>query len=99
LEEARKKVQIECERRGLCAEHVLGFVNRDLKGVTVRDVLADPWMYHNETLADPIEGVEYGRTTAKLYVRKDDTPWIKSFAHGLDLRYELVEAVSEDLEP
>jgi hypothetical protein len=51
--------------------------------ITVADVLADPGQYEGHTLADPIEGVEYGRSTAKILRRADGTPWIRSFAHGL----------------
>lgn len=34
-------------------------------------------------MADPVEGVIYGRGKAKVLLRRDDTPWIRSFAHGL----------------
>ena len=51
--------------------------------ITVADVLADPAKYEGHTLADPLEGVEYGRATAKILRRADGTPWIRSFAHGL----------------
>ena len=60
----------------------------DLQGATVADVLADPYRYCDKSLADPIEGVTYGRTTAKVYVR-DGVPWINSFAHG-GVQYTLV---------
>ena len=55
----------------------------DNQTITVGDVLADPAKYEGHTLADPIEGVEYGRSTAKIMRRDDGTPWIRSFAHGL----------------
>jgi len=45
-------------------------------------VLADPEAYEGETLADPLEGVSYGRCKAKIMRRDDGTPWIHSFAHG-----------------
>ena len=41
-----------------------------------------------ETLADPLEGVAYGRCVAKIMRRADGTPWIHSFAHGRTI-YEL----------
>ena len=53
----------------------------DLDVVTVADVLADPERYIDEELADPHEGIEYGRTTAILF----DGPSglrIDSRAHG-----------------
>jgi hypothetical protein len=45
-------------------------------------VLADPGRFEGETLADPLEGVAYGRCVAKVMRRADGTPWIHSFAHG-----------------
>jgi hypothetical protein len=45
-------------------------------------VLADPASYEGATLADPLEGVEYGRCKARIMRRADGTPWIHSFAHG-----------------
>ena len=35
-----------------------------------------------ETLADPVEGIGYGRCKAKILRRSDGSLWIKSFAHG-----------------
>jgi hypothetical protein len=81
LEEAKKKIQTECETQVLCAERVLEFVDPDLQGVTVADVVVNPYFYQNKSLADPIEGVSYGHTTARVFVRKG-VPWINSFAHG-----------------
>jgi hypothetical protein len=50
--------------------------------VTVADVLADPDRFVGATLADPLEGVEYGRCKAKIMRRADGTLWIHSFAYG-----------------
>jgi len=61
---------------------VLPFDDPALAGKTVADVLADPEAYEGETLADPLEGVSYGRCKAKIMRRDDGTPWIHSFAHG-----------------
>jgi hypothetical protein len=33
-------------------------------------------------LADPLEGIAYGKCKAKIMLRADGTPWIVSFAHG-----------------
>ena len=52
------------------------------QGVTVGDVLADPDRFVGATLADPLEGVDYGRGKAKVMQRPDGTLWIRSFAHG-----------------
>jgi uncharacterized protein (DUF927 family) len=65
----------------------------DLLGiVSVHDVLANPEKYDQQTLADPVEGVEYGRCKAIFYWN-DGKPFIHSFAHGIS-RYTLEQ--SED---
>jgi hypothetical protein len=67
----------------LPADAVLPFADKDLEGCTVSDVLADPERFEHRVLADPIEGVSYGRTTGIVMLRRSDgQPWIKSFAHG-----------------
>jgi hypothetical protein len=66
----------------------LPFDDPALAGCTVGDVLADPERFEDETLADPLEGVSYGRGVAKVMRRADGTPWIHSFAHGRTI-YEL----------
>ncbi len=69
----------------------LPFDNPALVGVTVAQVLADPQRFAGETLADPLEGVSYGRCCAKIMLRPDGSPWINSFAHGrtvYELRYD-----------
>ena len=50
--------------------------------VMVWEVLANPKKYIEQPMADPIEGVAYGRGTAKLYREPGGQLWIKSFAHG-----------------
>jgi hypothetical protein len=55
---------------------------------TVRAVLADPDNYVLQTLADPLEGVAYGRGKAKVFRRPDGQLMINSFAHG-GIRYRL----------
>ncbi|HEY1301062.1 MAG TPA: hypothetical protein VGF07_11240 [Stellaceae bacterium] len=68
---------------------VLPFDDPDLAGTTVADVLADPDRFVGETLADPLEGVEYGPCKAKVMRRDaDGSLWINSFAHGRTV-YEL----------
>ena len=66
----------------------LAFDAEDFAGCTVGDVLADPARFVGATLADPLEGVEYGRCKAKIMQRPDGAVWINSFAHGR-LAYEL----------
>jgi hypothetical protein len=60
----------------------LPFDDEDLAGATVADVLADPGRFEDATLADPLEGIEYGTGKAKIMCRADGTVWIHSFAHG-----------------
>lgn len=66
----------------------LTFDDAALSGATVADVLADPACFEGSTLADPLEGIEYGPCKAKIMLRSDGTPWIHSFAHGRTV-YEL----------
>jgi hypothetical protein len=60
----------------------LAFDVADLEGMTVADVLANPARFVGATLADPVEGVAYGRCKAQIMQRVDGTVWIHSFAHG-----------------
>jgi hypothetical protein len=84
---ARAAVIRQCEGV-LRPDIVLPFDDEALAGHTVGDVLADPERYAGATLADPLEGVEYGRCVAKVMRRSDGTPWIHSFAHGRSI-YQL----------
>jgi hypothetical protein len=78
---ARQVIVRQCEGV-LRPDIVLPFDDPELAGRTVGDVLANPEFYEGETLADPLEGVAYGRCVAKIMRWADDTPWINSFAHG-----------------
>ena len=76
---------------------VLPFDDPELVNKTVADVLADPSRFEGETLADPLEGVEYGTGKAKVMLRGDGTPWINSFAHGrtvYELRFDYAMAAA-----
>ena len=66
----------------------LPFDDEEFAGCTVGDVLADPARFEGATLADPLEGVDYGTCKARIMRRGDGTPWINSFAHGRTV-YEL----------
>ncbi len=80
---------VECQSRGILLPDIeLSFTDPELEGSTVGDILANPDRFDGCTLADPIEGVEYGRSTAKVMRRSDGAPWINSFAHGRTV-YEL----------
>jgi len=52
--------------------------------ISVEEVLNNPEKFNDQALADPIEGVDYGESTAKLWIN-DGTPIIHSFAHGSTL--------------
>jgi Protein of unknown function (DUF3987) len=68
----------------LPAEFVLTFDDRKLGDVTVAEVLADLPRHSGKTLADPLEGLSYGKGTAKLMpvAEGDNEALIHSFAHG-----------------
>lgn len=72
----------------LLPEIELPFDDDDFAGYTVGDVLADASRFEGASLADPVEGVEYGTCKARIMLRADGTPWIHSFAHGRTI-YEL----------
>jgi hypothetical protein len=89
---ARQMVERQCEGV-LRPDVVLPFDDPELAGCTVGDVLTDPELYEGETLADPLEGVEYGTCKAMVMRRPDGTPWIHSFAHG-ETNYKLKHDVA-----
>jgi hypothetical protein len=78
---ARIVVERQCEGV-LLPDIALPFDDDELAGCTVGEVLADPDRFDGATLADPLEGVDYGRCKAKIMRRSDGTPWVHSFAHG-----------------
>jgi hypothetical protein len=78
---ARRVIERQCS--GVLLPYVdLPFDDPELDGKTVADVLADPGRFEGETLADPVEGIEYGRCKARIMRRADGSVWINSFAHG-----------------
>jgi hypothetical protein len=81
LGRARRTIERQCKGM-LLPDVVLPFDDGELEGKTVADVLADPACFEGATLADPLEGVEYGRCKARIMRRDDGTLWINSFAHG-----------------
>src|SRR6516165_6978090 len=99
LHRARRTIERQCEGV-LLPDMELPFDDEELADKTVSDVLADPASFEGETLADPLEGVEYGRCKARIMRRADGSVWIHSFAHGrttyeLRLDYAAVRAVFE----
>ena len=71
-------------------DFVLAFDDPVIGEITVAAVLADIQRFAGETLADPLEGVSYGRCKAKVMPPKaGDEAWIHSFAHG-GMKYQLL---------
>lgn len=65
--------------------------------MTVEDVLSNPDRYLGETLADPMEGIDYGRCKAIVMTSDDGGLLIHSFAHGRSiylLRHDLKSAIA-----
>ena len=68
IEEAKQIIESQCGGV-LLPDIVLEFFDKELKGCTVGDVLKDPERFKDRALADPIEGVSYGRQTATVLLR------------------------------
>jgi hypothetical protein len=86
--------QVRARHRGVLYPDVeLGFDHLGI--VTVGAVINDPDRYVGETLADPMEGVDYGRCKAMVMRGDDGNLFIHSFAHGRGiylLRHDLKSA-------
>jgi hypothetical protein len=78
LAAALQVIEHQCEGI-LLPDVVLPFDDDELEGCTVGDVLADPDRFVGAVLADPNEGVEYGRGKAMILRRSDGTLFINSF--------------------
>lgn len=80
---------VAARHRGALLPHIMLDFD-DLGLISVATVLADPDKYVGESLADPLEGVDYGRCKAMVLLSRDDPAavFINSFAHG-GARYRL----------
>lgn len=87
VQAAAEQVTRQCDGLLLVDVELL-FDDEEFAGCTVGDVLNDPGRFEGATLADPLEGIDYGRCVARVMRRDDGTPWIHSFAHGRTI-YEL----------
>ena len=91
-EEAAKRIpkQTPAEREGreqlLQPDDVVEIRGRRL---TVAELLAHGGEYDNLAMPDPVEGAEYGLTTAKFFYNNGISPCIHSFAHGHSTVYRL----------
>ncbi|WP_432744380.1 primase-helicase family protein [Methylobacter sp. G7] len=86
--------------KDLYGDFLLDFGN---EVVTVSEVLRSQKKYDGRSLADPIEGAEYGTTTAIFYSNKEAKPQIHSQAHGIGTTYFLhhsksINAINGELE-
>ncbi|SJM95849.1 Phage/plasmid primase, P4 family (modular protein) [Crenothrix polyspora] len=75
------------DNRDLYGEFILTFSSGER--VKVSDVLDNPKKYNFKTLADPLEGTQYGTTTAKFYWNNGKKPVVNSQAHGVETKYFL----------
>lgn len=50
--------------------------------VSINDVMVDPERYAGATLADPLDGIDYGAGKARVFVNDDGAIVVNSFAHG-----------------
>ena len=81
IEEALHQVALRHVRL-LPPELELEFDDGALGVVAVKDVMAQPGKYVDETLADPLEGISYGRCKAKVMWGDSGQLIVHSFAHG-----------------
>jgi len=89
----RARATVEAWRKRLLRPGAaLDFDDKEIGRKTVADVLADLARFDGETLADPIEGVAYGRNCAIVQVCPNGEAQVYSFAHG-GARYRLVHDV------
>lgn len=82
LGRARYAAERLCEKGVLLPSVELVFDDGEFGTVTVGDVLADPGRFVGATLADPLEGIAYGRCKAKVMQNADLSLFVNSFAHG-----------------
>jgi hypothetical protein len=83
-----EQIAAQALKHTLEVEFELTFDDPELGRCTVAEVIGDPDRYVGETLADPLEGTDYGRGKAKVLARYDRCLVIHSFAHG-GINYEL----------
>jgi hypothetical protein len=89
-EQEAERIATQAANHILESEFVLDFDDPELGICTVGEVLAEPDKYVGETLADPLEGVAYGRDKARVYRQSDGRLMINSFAHG-GIKYRLAD--------
>jgi hypothetical protein len=104
IAEAKATIEKRIDGGILTPDTVLQFDDFDggdpsVTDMTVGAILDNPEAFAGLTLADPIEGVAYGRGKATVMIGDDGLPFIRSFAHGgavYRLRYD-ARAIRERL--
>jgi len=73
------------------SQHLKPYFMLEVNGsmITVEELLNQGKKLDGISMPDPIEGAEYGTTTAKFYFNDGKAPLIHSFAHGLSKKYFL----------
>jgi len=89
IQECRRVVE-ERHRGTLLPDLALDWDDPGFDGCTVGSVLADPARFVGATLADPIDGAEYGQGKARVMLGWNDRPIIHSLAHGQSRVYRLM---------
>jgi hypothetical protein len=87
-EEARRIIERRCAGV-LLPDTVLDFDDTEIGAITVGTILSSPERYIDETLSDPVEGIDYGRCKAKV-LRAGRSVVVHSLAHGISTTYRLL---------
>jgi hypothetical protein len=82
-QEARRVVERQCEGI-LLPDVVLPWDDAEFTGCAVADILKDPARSVGATLADPLEGPDYGRCKARVMRRTEFTELLLDLAHDAD---------------
>ena len=81
LNDARRVIEQQCD--GVLLPYVvLPWDDDEFTDCTVGDILADPDRFVGATMADPIQGADYGACRAMVLRRPSGEIFIHSFAHG-----------------
>ena len=86
---SEKTFRLAAEHHQLVPDFPLHFSSLGM--ATVADVLAHIETYAGRYLADPLEGVDYGKTKAIVLKWGNGTPYVRSFAHGLTTLFSLTD--------
>lgn len=91
-EEAEQLIpkQTPAEREGKeCLLHPDDIIEIQSQQLSVTELLQRGSEFDNQAMPDPVEGSDYGLTTAMFFFNNGISPCIHSFAHGLKTVYKL----------